>query len=47
MHIDETILKEDELIFVNKGACFEMQQIKEGKLKTRSLAEIKKKYKIR
>ena len=41
------MLDEDEFRLVNKGVSFEMQQIKEGKLKTKSLAVIKNKYKIK
>jgi len=43
----ERMLDEDEFRLVNKGVSFEMQQIKEGKLKTKSLAVIKNKYKIK
>ncbi|MEK6972448.1 MAG: hypothetical protein AABW72_00170 [archaeon] len=38
------MLKEDEVRLVNKGVSFEMQQITEGKLKTKSLDEIRKKF---
>lgn len=42
----ERIIEEEEVSLVNKGIEFEMQEIKEGKVKTKSLAEIKKKYKL-
>lgn len=38
------MLEEDEFRLVNKGVNFELQQIKEGKLKTKSLDKIKKKF---
>ncbi len=41
----ERMLDEEEVKLVNKGIELEMQEIKEGKVKTKSLAAIKKKYK--
>ena len=37
-------LDEEEAILVNKGIEAEMNEIKSGKLKTKSLSQIKKKY---
>ena len=42
----ERMLDDDEVRLVNKGIELEMQEIKEGKVKTKSLAAIKKKYKL-
>ncbi len=42
----ERILDEEEVKLVNKGIELEMQDIREGKLKTKSLAAIKKKYRL-
>jgi len=42
----ERMLDEEEAKLVNKGIELEMQEIKEGKVKTKSLAAIKKKYKL-
>lgn len=40
-------LEEEEVRLVNKGIEIEMQEIKEGKIKTKSLEQIKRKYKMR
>ncbi|MFH1393753.1 MAG: hypothetical protein ABIH29_02630 [Candidatus Micrarchaeota archaeon] len=40
----ERIIEEEEVKLVNKGIEFEMQEIKSGKLKTKSLKQIKEKY---
>lgn len=42
----ERQLEEEEVRLVNKGIELEMQDIKEGKIKTKTLAQIKKKYKL-
>ena len=42
----ERLLEEEEVKLVNKGIELEMQEIREGKLKTKSLAHIKKKYNL-
>ena len=42
----ERMLDEEEVKLVNKGIEFEMHEIKEGKVKTKSLVAIKKKYKL-
>jgi hypothetical protein len=34
----------DEVELVNKGIKFEMQKIKEGKVKTKTLEQMKKRY---
>ncbi len=40
----ERMLDEEEVRLVNKGIEIEMQEIREGKTKTRSLAAMQKKY---
>ena len=40
----ERMLDEEEVRLVNKGVEIEMQEIREGKAKTRSLATLQKKY---
>lgn len=40
----ERMLEEEEVRLVNKGIETEMQDIISGKVKTKTLAEIKKKY---
>jgi len=42
----ERMIEEEEVKLVNKGIEMEMQDIKEGKLKTKSITAIKKKYKL-
>ncbi|MBI5884811.1 hypothetical protein HZB89_01790 [archaeon] len=42
----ERLIEEEEVKLVNKGIKLEMQDIREGKLKTKSLEHIKKKYKL-
>ena len=42
----ERQLEEEEVKLVNKGIEMEMQEIKEGGIKTKSLEHIKKKYKL-
>jgi len=42
----DRMLEEEEARLVNKGIELEMQDIREGKTKTKSLAEIKKKFKL-
>ena len=42
----ERALEEEEARLVNKGMQLEMQEIKEGRLKTKSLGQIKKKYRL-
>ena len=42
----ERQLEEEEVKLVNRGIEIEMQEIKEGKIKTKSLDQIKKKYKL-
>ncbi len=42
----ERMLEEEEVQLVNKGIRFEMQEIKEGKIKTKNFEAIKKKYKL-
>ena len=42
----ERMIEEEEVKLVNKGIEQEMQDIKEGKVKTKSFAAIKKKYKL-
>ncbi len=40
----ERMIDEEEVRLVNKGIELEMQEIREGKAKTKSLAQIKKKH---
>ena len=40
------MIEEEEVRLVNKGVVFEIQEIKEGKTKTKKLDEIKKKYRM-
>jgi len=40
------MIEEEEVRLVNKGVVFEIQEIKEGKTKTKTLDEIKKKYRM-
>ena len=40
----ERMLEQEEVRLVNKGIEFEMQEIKTGKIKTKSLDQMKKKY---
>ena len=42
----DRLLEEEEVKLVNKGIELEMQDISEGKIKTKSLNSIKKKYKL-
>jgi len=42
----ERQLEEEEVKLVNKGIEMEMQEIKEGRIKIKSLEHIKKKYKL-
>ncbi|MEK6942403.1 MAG: hypothetical protein AABW85_06105 [archaeon] len=42
----ERIIDQEEVELVNKGIGLEMQEIKQGKLKTKSLSLIKKKFKL-
>jgi Arc/MetJ-type ribon-helix-helix transcriptional regulator len=42
----ERQLEEEEAKLVNKGIEMEMQEIKEGRIKTKSLEHIKKKYRL-
>jgi Arc/MetJ-type ribon-helix-helix transcriptional regulator len=42
----ERMIEEEEVKLVNKGIEFEMQEIKSGKLKTKSFKDIKEKYKL-
>ena len=42
----ERMIDEEEVRLVNKGIEMEMQDIMEGKVKTKSLAGIKKKYRL-
>ena len=42
----ERVIDEEEAKLVNKGIELEMQEIKQGKVKVKSLAVIKKKYKL-
>jgi len=42
----ERMLEEEEVQLVNKGIALEMQDIKSGKTKTKSIEAIKKKYKL-
>ena len=42
----ERQLEEEEVKLVNKGIDIEMQEIKEGKIKTKNLGQIKKKYRL-
>jgi len=42
----ERMIEEEEAKLVNKGIELEMQDIREGKVKTKSLGRIKKKYKL-
>ena len=42
----ERMLEEEEVRLVNKGIEFEMQQLKEGKIKTKNIEQLKKKYKL-
>jgi len=42
----DRMLEEEEVRLVNKGIELEMQDVREGKIKTKSLAEIKKKFKL-
>jgi len=37
---------EEEIRLVNKGIEFEMQEMRKGKVKTKSFAEIKKKFRL-
>lgn len=38
------LLAEEEIQLVNKGIELEMQEIEEGKIKTKSIEQLKKKY---
>ncbi len=40
----ERQLEEEEVMLVNRGIELEMQEMKAGKIKTKSYAEIKKKF---
>ena len=40
----ERTIDEEEVLLVNRGIELEIQEIKEGKIKTKSLAQLKKKY---
>ena len=40
----ERKIEEEEVILVNKGIELEMQRIKEGNMKTRSMTKLKSKY---
>jgi len=42
----ERMIEEEEVKLVNKGVEMEMQDIKEGKSKTKSITAIKKKYNL-
>ena len=42
----ERQLEEEEVRLVNKGIELEMQDIKEGKIKTKSIDQIRKKYRL-
>ena len=42
----ERQLEEEEVKLVNKGIELEMQEIREGKVKTKGIAQIKKKYRV-
>ncbi|MFH0714368.1 MAG: hypothetical protein V1847_02105 [Candidatus Diapherotrites archaeon] len=42
----ERMLEEEEVVLVNKGIELEMQEIQEGKIKTKELASVKKKFKL-
>jgi Arc/MetJ-type ribon-helix-helix transcriptional regulator len=42
----ERMLEEEEVRLVNKGIEFEMQQLKEEKIKTKSLEQLRKKYNL-
>jgi Arc/MetJ-type ribon-helix-helix transcriptional regulator len=42
----ERMLEEEEVRLVNKGIEFDMQKIKSGKTKTKSLEALKKKYNL-
>ena len=42
----DRMIEEEEARLVNKGIELEMQEIRAGKVKTKSLARIKKKYKL-
>ena len=42
----ERMLEEEEVRLVNKGIEFELQEIKSGKVKTKSLEQLKKKYNL-
>lgn len=42
----EKVLDEEEVRLVNKGTELEMQEIRSGKLKTKSLDQLKNKYKL-
>jgi Arc/MetJ-type ribon-helix-helix transcriptional regulator len=42
----ERLIDEEEAKLVSKGIELEMQDVREGKMKTKSLAAIKKKYKL-
>ena len=42
----ERMIDEEEVRLVNKGIELEMQEVREGKVKTKSLVAIKKKYKL-
>ena len=44
--IYERRLEEEEVRLVNKGIELEMQEIKQGKLKTKNISKIKDKYKL-
>jgi Arc/MetJ-type ribon-helix-helix transcriptional regulator len=43
----ERMLDEEELRLVHKAVEFEMQEIKSGRIKTKTLEELEKKYGIR
>ena len=40
----ERMIDEEEVKLVNKGIELEMQEVREGKVKTKSLAQIKRKH---
>ncbi|MFH1448029.1 MAG: hypothetical protein ABIG39_04140 [Candidatus Micrarchaeota archaeon] len=41
-----SMLEEEEVRLVNKGIEFEMQEIQKGKVKTKSVETLKKKYRL-
>ncbi|MEK6979626.1 MAG: hypothetical protein AABW86_05365 [Candidatus Micrarchaeota archaeon] len=46
LNLYEREIEEEEVILVNKATDMEMQQIRSGATKTKSIEELKKKYRL-